>query len=168
MAKNSMVLYYDIRAPLEALTDAERGKLFLALLDYAENGVEPHFRGGLHIAFSFIRSSIDRDAKKWAETVERRREAGRKSAQLRAEQSAGVDTCSREGAEAAVPVPGSVPVPGTVTEPVSVPVPAPVSVGRRGRYDSQEIISSAADAAELERMKKLRERMRREIDSSSP
>ena len=85
MEKKSLVLYYDIRQPLEELTDAERGKLLLALLDYAQTGVVPEFRGALQVAFSFIRGSIDRDTEKWAETVERRRQAGRKGGMATAE-----------------------------------------------------------------------------------
>ena len=62
--KQSLVLYHDIRGPLEMLSDEERGKLFLAILDYSEHGVIPDFDGALQMAFAFIQTGIDRDAEK--------------------------------------------------------------------------------------------------------
>ena len=41
--KKSLVLYHDIRQPLELLTDEQRGKLFMSLLDYSEYGTDPGF-----------------------------------------------------------------------------------------------------------------------------
>ena len=45
--KKSFVLYHDIRTPLELLTDEQRGKLFIALLNYSEHGELPDFDGAL-------------------------------------------------------------------------------------------------------------------------
>lgn len=75
--KKSFVLYYDYREHLALLNDEERGRLLMALLDYAENGKEPDLEGSALMAFSFIRAQMDRDAAKYAETVRKRREAGR-------------------------------------------------------------------------------------------
>jgi hypothetical protein len=75
--KKSFVLYYDYRNHLALLSDEERGRLLMALLDYAENGKEPDLAGAALMAFSFIRSQMDRDAAKYAETVQKRREAGK-------------------------------------------------------------------------------------------
>ena len=82
--KESFLLYHDIRPILEFLDDAERGRLFSALLDYSEYGMVPDFSGPLLMAFGVIRQAMDRNSRKWAETCERRAEAGRKSAALRA------------------------------------------------------------------------------------
>ncbi len=79
--KTSFVLYHDIREPLEILNDAERGRLFLALLNYSEFGTIPKFSGGLQMAFAFIRSAIDRDAENWIAKRAKRSEAGRKGGQ---------------------------------------------------------------------------------------
>ena len=76
-AKNSFVLYYDYRKHLTILTDEERGKLLMALLDYGESHKEPELEGAALMAFSFITCQMDRDAAKYARTVEKRREAGR-------------------------------------------------------------------------------------------
>ena len=76
-AKKSFVLYYDYRNHLALLSDEERGRLLMALFDYAENGAEPDLEGSALMAFSFIQAQMDRDAAKYAETVQKRREAGR-------------------------------------------------------------------------------------------
>ena len=75
--KKSFILYYDYRNHLALLSNEERGQLLMALLDYAENGEEPELEGAALMAFSFIRAQMDRDAAKYAETVQKRREAGR-------------------------------------------------------------------------------------------
>lgn len=77
--KKSLVLYHDIRQPLEQLTDEQRGKLFMALLDYSEHGTDPGFSDpALSMAFSFIRTAIDRDTKKWEAIRKKRADAGGK------------------------------------------------------------------------------------------
>lgn len=75
--QKGFVLYYDYRNHLALLKDEERGKLLIALLDYAENGKEPELEGAALMAFSFIRAQMDRDAAKYAQTVQKRREAGK-------------------------------------------------------------------------------------------
>lgn len=75
--KKSFMLYYDYREHLALLTDEERGKLLMALLDYAELGEIDELDGAARMAFSFIRAQIDRDDAKYAETIEKRRIAGR-------------------------------------------------------------------------------------------
>ena len=75
--KKGFVLYHDYRNHLALLSDEERGQLLMALLDYSENEQEPELGGAALMAFSFIRSQLDRDADKYAETVQKRREAGK-------------------------------------------------------------------------------------------
>lgn len=76
-AKKGFVLYYDYRNHLALLSDAERGQLLMALLDYSESGEEHELSGAALMAYSFIKAQMDRDAAKYAETVQKRREAGR-------------------------------------------------------------------------------------------
>ena len=75
--KKGFVLYHDYRNHLALLSDEERGRLLMALLDYSENEQEPELGGAVLMAFSFIRAQLDRDADKYAETVQKRREAGK-------------------------------------------------------------------------------------------
>lgn len=57
-----VLLYFDIRPGLKRLSASEKGQLFDAILDYAENGVVPEFEGVLGIAWDFIMPKLDRDA----------------------------------------------------------------------------------------------------------
>lgn len=74
--KKSFMLYYDYREQLALLTDEERGRLLMAILDYGETGAEPELDGATRMAFSFIRAQMDRDAEKWEQTRQARARAG--------------------------------------------------------------------------------------------
>lgn len=123
--KKSFVLYHDIRTPLELLTDEQRGKLFIALLDYSEYGELPDFDGALLMAFAFIRTSLDRDAEAWAEKRAKRAEAGRSGGLAKA---ANASDAKQSVANLAVNVPVNVPV--NVNAPVPVNISPNTSVGR--------------------------------------
>ena len=102
--KKSFVLYHDIRTPLELLTDEQRGKLFIALLNYSEYGELPDFDGALLMAFAFIRTSLDRDAEAWAEKRAKRAEAGRSGGLAKAANASNVSSSKQNVANLAVPV----------------------------------------------------------------
>ena len=125
-SKKSFVLYHDIRTPLELLDDCERGKLFLAILNYSEFGTLPDFGGALQMAFAFIRAALDRDADKWEDVRQKRAEAGKqggiKSGESRREANEANASKSKQTKqnEANEAVPGPVPVPGPVLDNVSV------------------------------------------------
>lgn len=61
MARPGIMLYFDIRQPLKVLTDADKGRLFDAILEYGENGTIPEFDGMLALAWGFIQPKLDRD-----------------------------------------------------------------------------------------------------------
>lgn len=136
--KQAFVLYFDIREPLELLTDAERGKLFMAIIDYAENGTEPQFSSSLQMAFAFIKQGLDRDTRRWNQKRERRIAAGRSGGMAKAanaakeasgkapesEKTENVADVANVANVANVAVP--VPVPAPVSVPVPVPAPVPV------------------------------------------
>lgn len=115
--KKSFVLYHDIRTPLELLTDEQRGKLFLALLNYSEYGELPDFDGALLMAFAFIRTSLDRDAEAWAEKRAKRAEAGRSGGLAKVANASNASSSKQNVANLAVPVSVSVPVPVNVNTP---------------------------------------------------
>ena len=126
--KKYFVLYHDIRTPLELLTDEQRGKLFLALLNYSEYGELPDFDGALLMAFAFIRTSLDRDAEAWAEKRAKRAEAGRSGGLAKVANASNASSSKQNVANLAVPGPVS----------VSVPVPVNLSTttgGGRGTAD---------------------------------
>ena len=115
--KKSFVLYHDIRTPLELLTDEQRGKLFIALLNYSEYGELPDFDGALLMAFAFIRTSLDRDAEAWAEKRAKRAEAGRSGGLAKVANASNASSSKQNVANLAVPVSVSVPVPVNVNTP---------------------------------------------------
>lgn len=84
MNNSCMMIFFNKRAVLEALSDAERGQLTLALLDYLEYGRLPAFEGALSMAFLVLRSDADCSVKRWEAECARRSAAGKKSAALRA------------------------------------------------------------------------------------
>lgn len=61
-----VLIYFDIRNGTKRLSTSEKGLLFDAILDYAENGVVPEFEGGLGIAWDFIVQKLDKDAESYA------------------------------------------------------------------------------------------------------
>lgn len=74
--KKSFLVYMDYKQHLQLLSDEERGKLFMALFDYASLGETPKFDGMLKMAFSFIKAQMDRDAEKYEAICERNRANG--------------------------------------------------------------------------------------------
>jgi hypothetical protein len=82
--RQGFMLYHSIRKPLELLDDAQRGKLFLAILDYSEHGVFPDFDDAvIDMAFAFIQNFIDRDSDAYNEKCEKRAIAGSKGGKQR-------------------------------------------------------------------------------------
>lgn len=75
MARPGIMLYFDIRQPLKVLPDADKGRLFDAILEYGEFGVVPEFEGMLAMAWGFIQTKIDRDAAEYNRSVLRRQYA---------------------------------------------------------------------------------------------
>lgn len=61
MGRPGIMLYFDILEPLRILTDAEKGKLLTAILEYGKEGKEPSFRGRMALTWGFVRPKIDRD-----------------------------------------------------------------------------------------------------------
>ncbi len=80
----ALMIYLNNRVVLEALNDADRGRLTLALLDYLEYGSLPAFDGALGMAFLVLQKDVDRSVERWEEECARRSAAGKKSAALRA------------------------------------------------------------------------------------
>ena len=56
--------YYDWIEQTAALSDAERGRLLIAVLQYGRSGIEPKLDGRESILFPVLRATIDRDARK--------------------------------------------------------------------------------------------------------
>ncbi len=83
MEKKSFVLYGDYREHFALLSAEEQGQLLMAIFAYAEEGTQPDLSPAAMMAFSFIRMQLDRDGARYAETCQKRQEAGKKSGETR-------------------------------------------------------------------------------------
>ena len=75
MARPGIMIYFDVCKPLKVLPDAEKGRLFDAILAYGEHGTIPEFDGMLAMAWGFIQPKLDRDSKEYERTVLKRQYA---------------------------------------------------------------------------------------------
>lgn len=78
MALESFNAYHSYLDTMEALNDAECGRLFRALLEYSATGAVPELRGNERFVFPGMRSQIDRDIEKYNAKCARNRENGEK------------------------------------------------------------------------------------------
>lgn len=60
MAKHGICVPYDLTEPIKALSDADKGRMMEAILEYGQSGNLPQFDGALALAWEFIKIEIDR------------------------------------------------------------------------------------------------------------
>ena len=75
--KESFVLYTKYLENIELLSLDQRGLLITALMRYVSGKKIPEMDGMTNMAYSFIKSQIDRDFEKYEETCRKRSEAGK-------------------------------------------------------------------------------------------
>lgn len=75
--------FVDYLDAVEPLGDAEKGRLFTALLEYARTGEAPQLYGNERFLFPMMRAQIDRDEEALSEISLQRSEAGKKGAQAK-------------------------------------------------------------------------------------
>lgn len=66
--------YHSYLKSIEPLNDAERGRLFTALLEYSSTGVSPDLRGNERFIFPMMKEQIDRDKSKYEAKCKRQAE----------------------------------------------------------------------------------------------
>lgn len=81
--------YFHHAEPLEMLSDIQAGQLYKALMRYGNTGEEADFGGdcALGVMFSLFKKEIDYNFERYNEICEMRREAGKKSAQIKKERA---------------------------------------------------------------------------------
>jgi len=83
--KKSFILYADYRETFRKLSDEQAGQLIKHIFDYV-NGEQPKIKDFvLDIAFTPIKTQLERDFVKWDEIVEKRRLAGKKGGMISGE-----------------------------------------------------------------------------------
>ena len=72
-----VMLYFDIEPGLKILDDPQRGQLLTAIMEYAHFGAIPDFADPLlSMAWSFVKSSIDRDGERYEKAVTKKKISG--------------------------------------------------------------------------------------------
>jgi len=93
--KKSFVLYADLLKSVDHLTDEELGKLFKHILEYV-NDQSPELTDRLLVtAWKPIERTLKEDLIKWEKQLEQRRQAGKKSAEVRKRNSTSVNDRKR-------------------------------------------------------------------------
>lgn len=75
MARPGVMLYFDMLEPLRALSDEERGRILMGILEYARDGTPPEFQGMTALAWSFIKPRVDRDVESYESAMAQRQYA---------------------------------------------------------------------------------------------
>ena len=78
MALESFNSYFSYLEAIEPLNDAERGRLWTALLIYSSTGTVPEMRGNERFLFPSMKGQIDRDREKYDTFCEKQAENGRR------------------------------------------------------------------------------------------
>ena len=72
--QKGFIVYGDIKATSDELSDEDLGKLFRGMIDYFVEGKCPRFTDGLKFAFIPIQQQMDRDSEKYEKRCEKNRE----------------------------------------------------------------------------------------------
>ena len=72
-----MKVFTDFAKAIEPLSDAEKGRLFTAMLEYAETSTEPRFSGNERFIWPTAKLNIDREAAYCDKQAENGRKGGR-------------------------------------------------------------------------------------------
>lgn len=72
MARPGIMVYFDMLGPIKVLPDADKGRLFVAMLEYGQNGIVPQFDGMLALAWEFAKPKLDRDNEEYNRTILKR------------------------------------------------------------------------------------------------
>lgn len=77
MARDYICLYHSYLDAIQALGDAERGRLLTAMLEYSVTGAAGHLGGNERFIFPMIKAQIDRDIKKYDDICAKNSEKGK-------------------------------------------------------------------------------------------
>lgn len=65
MARPGIMVYFEILEAIRELPDRDKGKLFVAMMEYGKNGVPPKLKGALSAVWPFVRQMIDKDENRY-------------------------------------------------------------------------------------------------------
>ena len=67
MARPGIMIYFEILEPIKMLSDEDKGRLLVAMLEYGRDGIVPELDGALGIVWSFVYPLIDKDGQRYDE-----------------------------------------------------------------------------------------------------
>lgn len=83
MLKDSFLFYKEWKDAIADLPNDVRLEIYEAIIEYGTSGKLPVLKPIANVAFNFIKTGIDRNSEKYKEVLEKRKEAGRISAEKR-------------------------------------------------------------------------------------
>ena len=86
MDKSSFLIYLDYEEQFNLLTDEQIGQLMRAIIKYEKTREIPQLNGIVKMAFSFIKTQLDRDREKYEARFEKNREHAKKGGRPRKNQ----------------------------------------------------------------------------------
>lgn len=76
MDRPGIMVYFDMMGPLSKLQDADKGRLFWAMLEYGKSGVVPKFDVlALDLAWEFVKPKIDKDKESYDRQIQQKQYA---------------------------------------------------------------------------------------------
>lgn len=87
MGREYVCVYHSYLESIEALDDAERGRLFTAILEYSSRGETGAVSGNERFVWPFIRSQIDRDEQQYEERCRKNSENGKRGGRPKTEEN---------------------------------------------------------------------------------
>lgn len=87
MDKSSFLIYLDYEEQFNLLTDEQIGQLMRAIIKYEKTREIPQLNGIVKMAFSFIKTQLDRDREKYEARCEKNRENAKKGGRPRKNQN---------------------------------------------------------------------------------
>ena len=78
MEKNSFLMYLDYEEHFNILSDEEVGQLMRAIMQYEKTREVPNLNGMLKMAFSFIKTQLDKDREKYEKICNKNKANGAK------------------------------------------------------------------------------------------
>ena len=73
--KPGVMVYFDLLPVISQLSNADKGRLFQAILEYAQPGVVPELPSKLRPVWPMLTSRIDNDDVRYKQTIAKRRYA---------------------------------------------------------------------------------------------
>ena len=87
MAREYVCLYHSYLDAIEALGDAERGRLMTAMLEYSLRGAAGELSGNEQYIWPLVRAQIDRDAQQYEKTCRRNVANGKRGGRPKTEEN---------------------------------------------------------------------------------